>query len=367
MWLLPQVWRFDGIEFAVGRPEMVVTDPEYRRRGLVRALFDEFHRRSAANGELVQAITGIRYFYRQFGYEYALDLGGGRRVLFTDIPPLKAGETEPYRPRDVAAADLPFVMAVYERQRQRGLVSVDIPEVYWRWMIDEANHDSGDGWRAMLIVDGDDKPRGYALPRSRRGGSVLDVRDVALADGVAYLSVTRSLLRGLRELAATIPVLPGREDAAPDRLMFSLGATHPLYDALGTALAPHYDPPYAWYVRVPDLPRFIRHIAPALERRLAHSVATGYTGELRLDFYRGGLRLAFDKGHLAIAEDWQRPASGGEVEGAFPPLVFLQLLFGRRSLAELRHAYPDVWATSDTTPVINALFPPRFSHLLDLN
>jgi len=34
--LIPQTWSYQGIEFGVGRPELVGTDPQYRRRGLVR-------------------------------------------------------------------------------------------------------------------------------------------------------------------------------------------------------------------------------------------------------------------------------------------------------------------------------------------
>ena len=41
-------------------------------------------------GELVQGITGIPYYYRQFGYEMALDLGGGRMCYAPQIPELKA-------------------------------------------------------------------------------------------------------------------------------------------------------------------------------------------------------------------------------------------------------------------------------------
>ena len=40
-------------------------------RGLIRMLFEMIHARSQAEGDLVQAITGVAYFYRQFGYEYA--------------------------------------------------------------------------------------------------------------------------------------------------------------------------------------------------------------------------------------------------------------------------------------------------------
>src|SRR3712207_6580311 len=38
MWIIPAAWTFGGIRFGVGRPEEVVSDPEYRRRGLVRSL-----------------------------------------------------------------------------------------------------------------------------------------------------------------------------------------------------------------------------------------------------------------------------------------------------------------------------------------
>jgi len=34
--LIRQPWRFDGIPFDVGQIEFVATDPDYRRRGLVR-------------------------------------------------------------------------------------------------------------------------------------------------------------------------------------------------------------------------------------------------------------------------------------------------------------------------------------------
>src|SRR5215472_13463742 len=66
-----QAWEYEGIRIGLGRPEIVATDPTYRNRGLIRALFEEIHARSEAQGDLTQRITGIGYLYRQFGYEYA--------------------------------------------------------------------------------------------------------------------------------------------------------------------------------------------------------------------------------------------------------------------------------------------------------
>ena len=73
----------------------------------------------AERHERMQAITGIPWYYRQFGYEMALNLDGGRRYR-PHIPRLKDGETEPYRVRPVTAADLPCIRAT-RRARQPAL------------------------------------------------------------------------------------------------------------------------------------------------------------------------------------------------------------------------------------------------------
>ena len=97
---------------------------------------------------------------------------------------------------------------------------------------------------------------------------------------------------------------------------FLLGLDHPVYQALGNAL-PVVNEPYAWYIRVPDLPAFIRHVTPALEKRLEDSIAVGYSGELKISFYKDGLRLVFEKGKLKEVESW-KPQSGDDGSAAFP-------------------------------------------------
>jgi len=148
-------------------------------------------------------------------------------------------------------------------------------------------------------------------------------------------------------------------------ISFSLGSTHPVYDVLGETLAPFYEPPYAWYVRVPDVLAFIRHIAPALEKRLANSAAAFYTGEFTLDLFRGGIHMVFDKGHIMRIEQWRAPVYKNTADASCPALVFLQLLFGYRSLDELRYAFPDVRVeNSNAAVILNALFPKKFSWVM---
>ncbi|HET6486711.1 MAG TPA: GNAT family N-acetyltransferase, partial [Spirochaetia bacterium] len=102
--------------------------------------------------------------------------------------------------------------------------------------------------------------------------------------------------------------------------------------------------------------------------RLAASPMAGHTGELRLTFYPAGLKLAFEDGRLVTAEDWREDhAWGPRSMAGFPPGVFLRLLFGYRSLSELRDAYPDVQTNDEARPLLEALFPPRPTWILPLD
>ncbi len=248
MWLIPTAWSFAGIRFGVGRPESVASHPDYRRQGLVRAMFTAFHARSAAAGELVQAITGIPYYYRQFGYDMALELGGTRSVAFDDVPPRKDGETEPYHLQAATTGDLPFVMERYEHERRRSLVTSEIPAAYWRWMIDGVSVESGEGWTTLVMQNAAGTRCGFVLARKTRWGKTLGIQHIVVCPGVPWPAVLPPVLRALRDHARTVPP-NGREPVEPTRLGFMLGTAHPAYTVLRETLAPRQERPYAWYVR----------------------------------------------------------------------------------------------------------------------
>ena len=366
-------WEYEGIPFDVGQPEIVGSDPAYRNRGLIRALFEMVHARSEVEGHLVQGITGIPYFYRQFGYEYALALDGERSVYVSQIPRAKEGESEPYALRPATEADVPFLQDLYNLRRTRGMISSIIPDKYWLYEIrHKENSPEGRYPRIQMIVDSAGATKGFVTVISARRGKGADFvvfQPFDVLPDVNLHAMMPSVLRALLRYAEETPVSRRRPEQPTDplrRLVLSLGTTHPVYDVLGQELTAYSQPTYAWYIRVPDLPAFLRHIAPVLEQRLAGSVMGRYTGELRLNFYRGGLRMVFEQGHLATVENWQAPIYEANDSAGFPPLVFLKLLFGYRSLDELRHMYPDVWANSEGETLLNVLFPAKQSTVVPL-
>ena len=358
-------WSYSGIRFGVGQPELVATLAAYRNRGLIRSLFAMVHARSAARGDLVQAITGIPYFYRQFGYEYVLDLGGQRFVDVAAIPPAPGEEAEPYRLRLATVDDAPDLQALYEQDRSKSLVWHESEEEYWRTVIDYWNDplvrdkpvaEVGLIGRIYMIVDADGAVCGMVWPASKRFGGPLYIFALRLFRHVSWQAVMPWLLRALRPFGENAPALS--PDAKPFReLSLRLGRDHPAYTVLGDTLAPRREAPYAWYLRVSDIHGFLRHIAPVLEQRLADSVLPGHSGELIVDFYGDGLKMRFERGKLAEVAPWRAPAYGDEAPAGCPRLIFLQLLFGYHSLAELRATFPDVYAEQEAALLLDILFP----------
>ena len=356
-------WEYDGIAFGVGQPEFVATHPDYRNRGLIRKLFEMVHARSESEGHLVQGITGISYFYRQFGYEYALELGGRKVTYLSLIPSAQENTPEPYSLRTANPEDIPLLMELYNGQRSTSMVWNIFSERFWRYQIQEEKDPTNVGKQmcVRMIVDNAGTVQGYLMAATKRWGKSLDVYALNIAAGASWQAVVSPLLRALQAYGMQIPAV--RPDVPPFlEISFFLGSQHPVYEVLGETLAPFYEPPYAWYLRVPDVLAFIRHIAPVLEKRIANSAAAVYTGEFTIDFFRGGMHMVFDKGHISRVEPWRAPAYQNTADASCPALVFLQMLFGYRSLDELRYAFPDVRVENSNAEVLlNALFPKKFS------
>ena len=364
--LISQEWAYGGVTFGVGRPEVVGTLPEFRNRGLVRTQFDVIHQWSKDRGQLVQAITGIPFYYRQFGYEMGLALSGARSGFAPDVPRLKDGEAEPFLIRPATVDDLPFLAATDAATvGRRDLITCPRSPALWRYELDGRSPDNLIGLALRVITTPAGERVGYLMhpPVLNEGwpGTGLAVLGYELAPeaGAGYTSVTPSVIRYLWQ---TAEALAAAKNKPVERFVFALGEAHPVYDACVRSL-PRQRKPYAWYVRVPDLPAFLRRLAPALEANLAQSPAAGYTGELKLNFYRRGLRLALEQGRLTVVEPWQPPV-GDDGHAAFPNLTFLQLVFGYRTLEDLEYAYADGFSNRDEPrAVLAGLFPRRASNV----
>ncbi|KAA3644905.1 MAG: GNAT family N-acetyltransferase [Chloroflexi bacterium] len=358
--LISQTWSYAGVEFGVGRPELVGTHPDYRNRGLIREQFEVLHQWSAERGEKVQVITGIPWYYRLFGYEMTVDLDGGRSGSPHLAPKLKDDEEEPFKVRPADESDLEFIAETYEHGLVRQLLGVSRDAAMWKYELNGRSMGSTSHYELSVIENADGESVGFLVHPPAIWGSALRVIAYELRPGMSWLAVTPSVLRYLKATGEEIAAKDDKQKFNAYRFVF--GRWHPVYDA-----ARHYllekQPPYAWYIRVADIPDFLQHISPVLEERLADSIAVGYTGELKLNFYRDGVKLDFEKGKIKAVEPW-KPVDRS-YSAAFPDKTFLHLLFGHRTFEELEYAYTDCFTRSnapDARPLLEILFPPEYSH-----
>ena len=82
---------------------------------------------------MVQAITGIPFYYRQFGYEMAMGLGGGRQGNAGNVAKLKDGEVEPFRLRAWSRLICPLSWSWTWHAARQNLVYCTRDEPLWRY------------------------------------------------------------------------------------------------------------------------------------------------------------------------------------------------------------------------------------------
>jgi hypothetical protein len=249
-------------------------------------------------------------------------------------------------------------MPLYDQQCARSLVACPRPEWLWRRMLLDLAPDSAIRGSFHIIETNTGRAVGYITTSRELWGMQYLIHELNVSEGQSIRAVLPAVLRWLKPVAEAEAAAQHKNQHV---LYFKFGHTHPVFDA-APDLFHKTHPPYAWYMRVPDVAAFLQRIIPVLEDRLAQSSLAGHTGELCVTEYVRGFQLKFDRGKIA-AETWQ-PDDGRYI--MFPPHTFLQLLFGRRALAELRYMYPDCMMHDEAAALLDALFPRRSSNVLPM-
>jgi Acetyltransferase (GNAT) domain len=357
--LMHQQITYDGIPMTLGRPEIVGSEIPYRNKGLIRDIFGLIHARSEARGHLLQGITGIPYYYRQFGYEYAVWTDGNHHVFFDSIPPLKEGEQELFAIRHATVDDIPMLMDLHNRE-QSGMVILHHPEAEWRWALTQQRVENGNvDW---IIQNGEGHGIGYVATSPQRWADLFRVNDFMVLLGQSLYDAALPVLRQLKRIA---PDVPARRPDTPLPVKFHLCMRddHPLLAVLGSERVIRGDRTYAWYMRIPDPVAFLRHILPVLNARLGDSPLSGYSGTLMLTLFREEIHFVLERGQITSIEA-QRPVPFRETQASCPPLVFNQLALGHRDFDALADIYPDVTGNREGTLLMQALFPAKPSYMM---
>ena len=340
--LIPWTWRYEEVELRAGEMGIVGTLPAYRNRGLIRAQ-DRRFKELLRDFDLSQ-IQGIPYFYRQFGYEYAIPLEGGWRVEAHTIP--DAPENAPRCAfRHATLADLPALLRLYDEAACDLSIRVVRDAAIWRYLLTHSP-ETGTAAETWLALDESNQPIGYWRIERFGFGEGLNVKEASRLDR----ATAAAALRQFKALAAARGKPYVRLALPPKHILIQTARAWGAHD-LGT---------YAWQIHVPDVARLLRKLAPILERRLAASRFAGLTDTVLLNLYREAFALRFEDGQLFAVE-----SAGCQDKGSIrlPPPQFVPLVFGYRSREELMSAHHDVSIWGESRALIDTLFPKVESYL----
>jgi predicted N-acetyltransferase YhbS len=322
----------EGIAVPAAQVELVATDRSVEGRGLVRALMGEAHRRSAARGDLLQVMIGIPFFYRQFGYSYAMPM-----------PLPWTARDRPAVPPDLSvrpatADDIGAMAALQHRAQSAATVRMPHSAGCWRWIIERSGSDQLVAERGgVLVATGRRSPSG--------DGSVL-AELAGEADGVLALVAAA---RGTSDVL-TVVERPGA------------GWAPSLASVADPPSEPERDREW-YYARIAELAPLLDRLRPVLLDRFR---AAGLRGrhEVLLSSWRSHVRFTIDEESMsAVTAGGPEQAPIWQGGSGVPPDVLAPLLLGPFGAAGLELRVPDMVLGSQRE-LLSVLFPPQTADLL---
>jgi predicted acetyltransferase len=341
--LIPVTWSVGDVQLKVAELGMVATLPEYRRRGLIRQLVDEYHRQVGEQGYDLSVLEGIPYFYRQFGYEYAVPLLEETRIRLAQVPQYESKiSIRPFTLKDLPRA----VQLLKLSQRKFYVHSVRSPQI---WGIQHKTKMASDPEPfEAYAVEEEGEALAYFRMRENPDEKELLLTEVTDVDQRCAQTVLNFLkiygeTHGLETLAACVSY----QEPFSQHLV-AIGATRRL-------------PTYAWQIRISDYAKIFWKLKSLFEKRLAGSTYRRLTDTLNFNFRKFTIRMTLKDGEVT---DVQRIESGERSPLGFNPLVFVKLLLGDQSRDELESAYPDCRVDASCKHLVDVLFPrlPSYIH-----
>lgn len=322
--VFPGQLRFGDVTVGAGAIEFVATREGAEGRGLVRQLLDEIHRTASARGEMVQWIVGITYFYRRFGYEYALPVDGMHLFSAGEAPDMPTGWS--VRPAD--ADDIAAIAAAQESLARAADVSLTTNEFMWDIYRRSPSYE-------VVIARG---PGGYGFGRVYSWED-----DRYLTDVVAHSSAGAAAL-----------VNAASESGGHELSVMSRPGARPYLDELAP-WTPSHD---AYYVRVADPVALLEALRPELSRRL-NAAKEDLEGDALISLYGSSIRFTYGDQRVGpMRREGGVPGPISEGGSGVAPDLIVSLMLGPLGAAGLAERHPDV-NLGEQAELMQVLFPPQ--------
>ena len=353
---IPSVWGYAGVPIRNLELGFVGTIPEYRKRGLVRALYRQFFEKELKRGKYeISTIQGIPYYYRQFGYDFLIPAWRSVFLRTNQIPEVPTEKKPAWMRlsiRPAAKSNLDSIIHLYDEMTSNTLVSTVRNRKLWE--IQEQQRREYEKEFTTYVVKRGKEVEGYFRLIAREnekdpGNGFLDVieNSIQTYDGV------RRTLQFLKEQC---------KDKSLHRIALSGSITSNL-SQVGMDLGGNMSRGWKHQLRIPDMIQFLKRIRPVLQKRLRKTMFEGLTQEVTINTYRHCYVLDFKDGKIQQIRDLGIHEDGKNIGFRAPPNDFVRLLLGQYSIDELSQQNIDFLVTGPVKSLIATLFPKQESFI----
>jgi GNAT superfamily N-acetyltransferase len=329
--IIPWEIKFDSVRLECAQVELILTDPQYRNRGLVRRQMQRLYGMAEQHHYDLVFIWGIPYYYRQFGYAHCID-----GLVSYSLPTrciAEEVEDEDFRVREASLEDIPVLDELYGHLAASLDICLTRSESHWQYLLNSAK------FHVYMVEKGSGREAvGYYMQITNK--KKVHILENSITDFPAAVAVLRRFKNDYEEVQINWP-----KSTLLAQLAASLGGT--------------LNRETQWLFRIPDLPSLVEKLASVFNQRLQDSDFRSWSGDFVLNLFRRGYKFCIRKGILDGVKDvgfvdTLMGAEGGDLN--IHPDAFLRLLLGQNDLDQLYEFWPDLFFKAERRALIDVLF-----------
>ena len=332
---------YDNIKLKSAEMGFVGTEEKYRKKGLFNILAETFSDTIKAENYDISQIQGIPFFYRKYGYNYAIPLIRNICIKPDKIKAFSAGN---YKFMKAGLQDIPQLKNLYNTDKL--CIKTIRTEKIWKYLLKYASN-TATAAETWVILNKKKEITGYfRLSVLNEWGNNLFVSEVSRLTKKQANEVLVKLGSLCSEYSKPYIRLDLPESTELVKAAKSLGAVEKRE--------------WAWQMKIVSIPVFLKKIKPVLNKRIAGSRYKSITKKIGINLYKEQYELCFVNGELKTIRN---SISSKTKSLDISEDNAVQLLLGYRNIDELMNITFDVTADKAIKSFLNALFPKKKSFL----
>jgi predicted acetyltransferase len=315
--------NYFGIDIKAAELGIVATDEKYRGKGINNKVTELYHKKLEEGNYLISVIEGIPYFYRKYGYNYSVKMGGE----LLNLNEVETVDNENIKIVLAEKNDLAFIFDCFKRDC-KGVCSHKKKEIFETQSFVYNNNDLR---RIPYIVYENDEKTGYFLVSTN--GDIQDISNMSF-------NVYEKILHFIKT------------EYKKEKFHADIPYSNKFICFLKSKNSKNVQG-YGWQIRILDDYNFLKSIKPVLEKRIAESV---YKNEV-FDFYYNNFKYLIKVKIENSKIDFVKEKFSPTWDFNLTPQGAVKLFFGTHNMTEINSFLPDCMADKKISGLIDVLFP----------